>query len=1135
MSKFAIYGLFLQCFLCSLLLAKEGIAQRKKLEEVYISVNFKNAPLKKVFHEIGKQTDFHFAYNSLTFDETLRVSAQAKGESLSDFLMGLSKDTKLRFTRINNVIYVKKKHKKNTVPLVEDIVQEVTISGKVTSQEDGEPLPGVSILIKGTAQGTTTNFEGSYKLAAPKDAILVFSFIGYQTQEVTVGSESRVNVVMQTDVSQLEEVVVVGYGTQKEVNLTGAVSSVDSDVLDSRPITSVGQGLQGVIPNLNISVSNGSPGKGVSFNVRGGTSINGGSPLVLVDGVQMDPNLINPSDIQSISVLKDAASAAIYGARAAYGVVLITTKSGKKNQKMQVSYKGNVSFSKPTRLPEYINSLDYVNMMNTASLNAGSGVYFDDEYVGHVKEYLANPVPENAVFPDPSNPDKYLYSGNTDWIDVIYDDYSVNHQHTLSLNGGSEKTSYYASVGMLDQGGLLSLFDEEYKRVNALINVKTDITDWLSFTAKTNFNHTGKLSPYGSVWSDGAESGFISGDLRPLMPVYHPDGNYSGQGGWTNQAALLTQSGTRRAKINDVWLSGALQVKPNESLLFNLDFTSNFYSKVERFHRKEIIEYYANPELTTIYPWTKPSSLTMRQYDDYYSALNLWGQYEKTMGKHYLKGLVGFNQELKHTRNFSSTRDNLINNDLGAINQAIGEQYVGGGEGEWAIRGAFFRLNYVFDERYLLELNGRYDGSSKFPKEDRFKFFPSVSVGWRISEEAFFESLTSVVNNLKVRASYGSLGNQNINGNNYPYIATLGASSQSGYIINGVQPVAIHPAGLVSSSLTWETVNQYDLGLDVELLNSRLKGSFDYYTRFTYDMLTGGQRLPATLGTGVPQENAADLKTYGWELSLSWQDQINEQVDYYFSAVLSDYQTEITKFKNPNGLINEYYEGRKFGEIWGFTTQGLFQSDQEVDGAPDQSQIWGGEWAAGDVRYVDLNGDGEITRGESTLEKPGDLSVIGNSTPRYSFGLRGGVEWKGLSFNLFFQGVGKRDYMPGGNYFWGLTSQWAVPQQHSLDYWTEENPDAYWFRPRFGQGGNYQTQTRYLQKASYIRLKQLNIGYNLPKTLIQPLRLEAVRVYFSGENLWESSGLLDAYDPEVLDASTYPLQRVLSLGIDVRL
>lgn len=1010
----------------------------------------------------------------------------------------------------------------------------VTVSGTVIDTESGIPIPGVNVREKDTQNGVVTDFDGNYSIRVPRTAILEFSYLGYSTIEVPVNEQTEIDIELEVQASGLDEVVVVGYGTQRKINLTGAVSSIDSDILESRPITTVGQGLQGVIPNLNITMASGIPGSGASFNIRGGTSINGGGPLVLVDGVQMDPNLINPDNIESVSVLKDAASAAIYGARAAYGVILITTKDGRREQKPQLSYTGMVSFNRPTKMPEYMNSLDYVNMMNIASRNSGGGAYFNDEYVAHVQEYMNNPIPSNSVFLDPSNPDRYLYSGNTDWIDAIYDDYSVNTQHNVNVSGGSEKTSYYAAIGMLDQGGLLTHFDEEFKRYNVNLSVDTDITDWLNFSARTRYNHNERMAPNGNAFANGESYGFISSDLRPLMPVYHPDGNFSGQGNFTNNAAMLTHGGTRNRKINDLWLTGALQIQPVEEVLLNFDYTSNFYSNVHKAHRKEYLEHYANPSLTTVYPWTTPSSASLDQADDYYNALNLWGQYEDTFGKHYMKVMVGFNQEYKHNRWFSSSRDNLINNDLGAINQATGEEYVNASEGEWAIRGAFYRVNYIFDDKYLLELSGRYDGTSKFPKEDRFKFFPSISAGWRLSEESFLEFMKPTVNDLKVRASYGSLGNQDVAGN-YPYIASLGSSAQGGYIINGQQPVAIHPAGLVSSSLTWETVKQYNLGLDLRMFNNRFETTFDIYTRITEDMLTPGRILPALLGTGVPNENAADLETKGWELSLTWRDRINENWNYDLGLVLSDYQTEITRYENPNGVLSAYYVGRKFGEIWGYTSNGLFQTVQEIEQAPSQTKLWGGNWEPGDVRYVDLNGDGEISPGQSTLNDPGDRSIVGNSTPRYSFGLRGGMDWKNFSLSVIFQGVGKRDYMPGGNYFWGLTSEWAVPQQHSLDYWTPENTDAYWPRPRFGHGGNHTASSRYVQDASYIRWKQLTVGYNIPDQLLDRLNIDSLRFYFSGENLWESSNLLDAYDPEILDAATYPLQRTLSFGLNLSL
>lgn len=442
------------------------------------------------------------------------------------------------------------------------------------------------------------------------------------------------------------------------------------------------------------------------------------------------------------------------------------------------------------------------------------------------------------------------------------------------------------------------------------------------------------------------------------------------------------------------------------------------------------------------------------------------------------------------------------------------------------------RLNYDYKHKYLLEVNGRYDGSSKFPKNDRYAFFPSLSAAWRISEEGFWEPLKSGWNDLKIRASYGSLGNQAV-GSNFPYLPTYSINTAMGYILNGETPVSVGSSGLVSPSFTWETVNQVDLGFDALFLNSRLAASFDWYTRETKDMLTAGQALPATLGANVPTENAADLKTYGFEVSIGWTDQLSNGFKYWAKGVLSDYQSEITRFTNPTGSIGQYYVGRKIGEIWGYRSNGLFQSDEEVASSPKQTKLWGGSWGAGDVKYVDLNNNGEIEWGTNTLDNPGDKTIIGNSTPRYSFGITAGFEYKGFDFEMFWQGIGKRDYMVGGVHFWGFTSQWDTPLKESLDYWTPQNTEAYFPRPNWNNGGNRQTTDRYMQDASYARLKNVTLGYTFPKVWMNQVGISKLRIYVSGENLFTITNMIDSFDPETLSNMTYPINKKLAVGLNL--
>lgn len=1036
---------------------------------------------------------------------------------------------------------------KKTATAGKFIWQATPVRGKVTATEGTEGLIGVSVGVKGTTLGTLTDAAGNYALEVnDANAILVFSYIGYQTQEVALNGRATVNVQLAPSTETLEEVVVVGYGTQKKENLTGSVATVNAKELESRPLTNLGQGLQGLVPNLNITRNTGAPGQGANFNIRGNTSINGGSPLVLVDGVQMDPNLINPDDVESVTILKDAASAAIYGVRGAYGVILITTKRPKKDAPLSISYSGNYTLTRPTRMPEYLNSVDYIRMHREADRNgrisggsvASEGFTRQDSLLAQA--YLSNPAANSPVYPDPGNPSKYRYVGNTDWIEELYPGWAPQMQHNLSAAGGQGKTSFVASLGYFDQKGLLKVADETYDRYNAGLKVNTEAASWLDLNFRMTLNHVASDKPTPANHG-GLSTGWISGDLRPIMPVYHPDGNYAGQGSFTNTVALARLNGRTTNKINDLWLTGGLVARPVKNVSLTADYTWNPYTANYQQHYKEYSEYGVDGVFLGVFPWSRPSRLIRQATNDNYFALNAYANYENTFGaQHYFKATVGYNQELKQINNYSASVKNLIDQTLPAINLNNDDKpIVGGQEGEWALSGTFFRLNYIFRDKYLLEVNGRYDGTSRFPSDNRYTFLPSVSAGWRLSEEEFFSGLKGIVNDLKLRASYGTLGNQQLGAgystaNYYPYLPTMSAG-QIGHIFGNGLGVAVNPPGLVSTAFTWEKVTSKNIGLDLGVLDNRLTTSFDWYIRDTKDMITGGFPLPAVLGTAVPSKNAADLRTRGWELSLNWRDDIGEDFSYDVALALSDNTSEITRFElNPNKTIGNFYEGFEFGEIWGYETAGYFQTDDEASAA-DQSRLWNGTWMAGDIRYRDLNGDGKINPGASTVGDPGDRKIIGNSSPRYAYGLNLGLRYKGFDFGAFIQGIGKRDLMLGGNYFWGFGSEWDVPMVYHTDYWRPDNTGAEYPRLRFGGGGNFQTQTKYLQNAAYMRLKNLTLGYSLPATWINKVKMQRLRVYVSGENILEFTQLHEAFDPEIPNARDYPLNRALSFGLQLGL
>lgn len=1019
------------------------------------------------------------------------------------------------------------------------VQQDNACTGVVVDQ-NGETVIGASVVVKGTTNGTITGLDGDFSIPnVKKGDVIVVSYVGYMNSEI-IWEGKPLKIALKEDSKTLDEVVVVGYATVKKANLTGAVSAVDDKVLADRPIVNLGQGLQGTIPNLNITTS-GQPGKGSSFNVRGETSINGGSPLVLVDGVQMDPNLINPQDVASVSVLKDAASASIYGARAAYGVILITTKSGRKNMPTQVSFDASVSFNSPTTRPEYMNSMEYAHWMNAANNTTSGRDLLSQEEMEHIEAYFYDPVNNLPVFvaKDPSSwqygncqAGKYAYCGNTDWMKEMYKKTYPVQKYNVNINGGSDKATYYTSVGYMDQGSLMRYGDEGFRKFNMVNNINYDINNWMHVSMKTSYIRTeldglAQDAVHGESW--------IGNDTQPLMPVKHPDGNWSGQGNYTNFAAVLDEMGSRKTTKNDFWNTLALKLTPLKGLTINMDYTFNYYAEHGKVHRKTFNEYGIDGKFLQVFQHSRPNGVSESQANDTYNAFNLFGDYELTLGKHYFKVMAGYNQETKHTRGFSASRDELISNDLPSMNAATGEKYVGNSDDSWATRSGFFRVNYSFADRYLLEVNGRYDLSSKFPKDDRSVFSPSFSLGWKLSEESWFKQTTNgFFDELKIRASYGSLANQALDNGWYAYLSNYGTGTL-GYIMGGKQPQYVLPGGLVSNTVTWEKVTQWDLGLDFVILQNRLKGTFDYYQRKTTDMLGPGRILPNILGMSEPLENAADMVTRGWELALTWNDQLDNGLHYSVGFNLSDTRAEITKYDNPTkSLSSPYYEGQIVGDIWGYESS-LFQSADEIASAPDQSKLDGGiSKVPGDIRFMDIDGNGVVDYGENTVDKPGDMKIIGNNKARYRYGFNISADWKGFDLGIFFQGVGKRDLMLPYTFKWQYGSMWQVPTAVGNDYWREDNAGGWLPVARFnGNQALGQNQTRYLLDASYLRLKSLSFGYTLPVSLTKQWGIQKCRVYFTGENLLTFKHTPEGFDPELDDPYKYPQQKSLALGLNV--
>lgn len=1025
---------------------------------------------------------------------------------------------------------------------MDSVAQNIKVTGKVVSLEK-TPIELVTVKVNGTNDVTVTNAQGFFSISASKSAKLTFSSVGFKTMEVSATSASMLVTLLPQD-ALMDQVVVVGYGTQKKVNLTGAVGVASGERLDNRAISNAGEGLQGVIPNLNVTVRNGDPTAAVTLNVRGYGSINGGSPLILVDGVPMDINKINPNDIKSISVLKDAAAGAVYGARAAFGVVLVETKKGGSG-KIKVSFDNQFSLSKSifNAEPE-TDPYQFVLAQNAAVLRTSTTPLWDDDMVQGTKAFSENP----AMAPQWKMVAGTLrFYGNNNYKNMVLNDYSPTNQQDLSISGGSENAKFYASLGFLNKDGYLKVGNDEFKRYNILLKGDFKINNWLSLDEKVVFNvqNSNKSHFYSADVGVNAIS-----RVATFQPIVFPDLEYYLAPGdrdrfapyigkfFTGVGALpyLTDGGRTTFTNNDLWLTQGITLTPFKGLKIRGDYTFNSYARIYQDVQSKVES--INTNLTgpiTTYGYSADDWVNNDNTNNTYSVLNAYAEYAvPNLGNHTVTTMVGYNQEYGFNRIVSSINRGLITPAIADIGATIGTQQATGSKNEVALRGTFYRLNYDFKKKYLIEMNGRYDGSSRFPKASRYGFFPSYSAAWRISNEKFMSKTKEWIDNLKIRASIGNLGNQLLGSNYYPYIPTLGVGTTSLIFTSGISPT-VTPAGLVSPSLTWETVTSKNIGLDFTLFNGRLDVSLDAYTRDTKKMLLN-VAYPAILGTTAPKENGADLRTKGWEASVTWKDKIKKNWLYDITLALSDNQAVITKYNNPTGNYSTYYVGKKIGEIWGYRTVGIFQTAEDIAKAPLQTAV-GTNWRPGDMQYMDLNNDGKIDNGNGTLSNSGDRTVIGNSTPRYTFGINSNIAYKNFKLTIFLQGVGKIDYMPADtrwNWFYPFQSGY-VDKYFMKESWSETNRDAYFPAPDYLATKNIAPQTRFLQNAAYVRLKNISLSYRVPERLINQLGLDKVEFYASGMNLWEFSKIHKPLDPESIQtgAIEYPMQRIVSLGLNI--
>lgn len=1048
---------------------------------------------------------------------------------------------------------------------------KIVVTGRVTDSY-GEPLVGASVTA-GT-QGTVTDIDGNYSISLSGPVTLTYKYIGYSSRDIKITRSCTQNIVLDEDEVLLNEMVVVGYATQKRINLTGAVSTVDvAKQLEARPITDIARGLQGSAPGLTVRTATGELGTDPTMKIRGVIgSVNGSSaPLILVDNVECNSlQNINPEDVESVSVLKDAASASIYGVKAAFGVVLITTKQAKKGDKVKITYSDNFSWRRPTVTPEIVKTYEGAEMSWQAGLRQNPNLSeqvnscyltWNLESIERMKEWERvyggmNLSDELVLGRDFEIMDGKLYFYRSfDGADMFMKKNAFQQNHNLNISGSAGSTAYNVGLGYLGQDGIMKVNTDSYKRYNVSAGTNTSLGKYVDIRTKFLYTRYKLEDPY----YFGPSSYYDEWYYLYRWPKIMPYGTYQGIP-FRNAVTEIEQANRNEKTNNYLRVSLGTTIHIVKGLDFEGDYT---FTHVNRYIRTnggyaEGWNFWGGAGLRNeIWTLTSHDKVINQTQNSDFHVFNGLFRYNNTFKEaHEFGAILGVNLENYTDYGNTAERRGVLLVDHSELPLAFGEQYSNSQHDHEARLGFFARLNYAYKNRYLLELNGRYDGSSKFPQDKLWGFFPSMSAGWVISEESFMESLKPTLSMWKIRGSWGQIGNQDVA--SYEFLPLLTPTSYN-WIINDTKVNSFGLPKALKNGFTWETITTTDIGTDIRLFNNRFGITFDWFKRVNSDMITAGEALPSTFGQSAPRENFGELTTKGWEISLDFHHHFNFGLGLNVTAYLSDAKIKYTKIPSTSRIITDVYEGKEYGEIWGYETDRLFQIDDfDVDpagnyvlkeGIPSQAYFETDGWffyGPGDVKYKDLNGDGVITPGKSTVEDHGDLKRIGNTCPRYEYGIRLDMDYKGIDLGIFLQGVGKRDYwgsgsivIPGFNYL----EAWYT---HQLDYWTPENTDA--FYPRLTNNGqsnnarNFLRQTRYLLDMSYCRVKNVTLGYTFPENWMRKIHLSKLRVYLSLENLFEFDHMGDVpIDPETQYKTgdgdylgrSYPYSRTTSFGVQV--
>lgn len=1095
MMKWSVFFFFLgviQVF------AVESYSQQTRL-----SLKFSKTSLERVLDAIENKSEFYFLYNQDIVNTKRIVDVDVKEQKIDDVLNALFNGTNIKYTISDRQIVLT--NNENVSGIVGLSSQSVKVTGKVTDTS-GSPLPGVSVVVKGSTNGTITDVNGSYSIAnIPENAILQFSFVGMKSQEIAVAGKTVIHVKLEEESFGIEEVVAVGYGTQKKVNLTGSISSMSAKELDSRPITQTSQALAGLASGVSVLQNSGRPGNdGATIRIRGMGTFNltgqGNEPLVLIDGLAGNINDVEPSNIQSVSVLKDAASAAIYGNRAANGVILIETKRGQKG-KLQISYNNYIGWQKVTELPEFLESWEYATYKNIAAPNS----------------YTADQI---AKYKDGSDPDNYP---NVPHLKNLLNSGSgFQTNHNVSFMGGDEKNSYLLSLGYLSQDGLVA--ENTYSRYNLGLNFDSQI--------KKNLNLKANLTGY-SQNTDEPRASY--GDVQSMIgfavreaPIYagkKSDGTYGHQDDFSPEAWLASESFTNNKGKN---FMGGMEL--SWELIKGLTLSGKAGYKYYTYTNQSY-------NATFIFDASKtvgPNSLSVTSGDNSLVTLQSLLRYTKTIDKHNISALAGFSQEEYREDWITASRDKFPNNSLYELNAgASGNMQNSGSGSSWGLRSYFGRINYDFSGKYLFEANARYDGTSRFPSSGRWGLFPSLSAGWRVSEESFIKDNISWINNLKLRASWGKLGNQNIS--NYPYQNVL--SLGQNYTFGGTLASGIALTKLANANITWETTQVNDIGLDLSVLNDKLSMVFDYFDKTTSDILYP-KSVSSVLGLSTSEYNAGEVKNTGFEVMLNYHTSIGK-VNISVSPNFSYVKNKVTKLAD--GKLQDIgkglFVGQPIGAIYGYVADGIFKDAADVTSYPTQP-IAG---QPGVIRFKDISGPDGVPDGK--VDATYDRKVIGSTTPKYYYGATISADYKGFDLSILLQGLGGFERQMGSYMAFAFYNSGQIQRWQADGAWTEANPDPNAVYPKLTNlnmgSENVQSSTFWNRNASFLRLKNLQVGYTIPKNVIQKIKLNNLRIFYSGQNLLSFNHFYTGWDPEMYQATGdqpnfYPITAVHTFGLNVK-